>query len=104
MQLKDYPLEELSERNGILKRLAEEYGLPFADVLAAELRAVPDPRRDYDWGKLGAQRLVDIVAMGLLHRTKDWFSRRRGLELTVDGVHFNSRSGRLAAETVRECL
>lgn len=104
MQLKDYPLEELSERNGILKRLAEEYGLPFADVLAAETRAVPDPRRDYDWGKLGLQRLADIVAMGLIHRTKDWFSRRRGLELTVDGVHFNSRSGRLAAETVRECL
>ncbi len=104
MQLRDYPLSELSERNGILKRLSGEYGVPFADVTAAELEAVPRPRRDYDWGHVGLARVGDILSMGLVHAAKDAFSRRRGLELTVDGVHFNSRSARLAAEAVRRCV
>ncbi len=104
MQLVNYPLDELRARNGVLERLAGEYGLPFADVLAAELRTVPDARRDYDWGKLGLRRVGDILTMGLFPRTKDGFSKRRGLELTVDGVHFNSRSGAIAAEAVRRCL
>ncbi len=104
MQLQNYPMEELRARNGILKRLAGEYGLPFADVLGAELEAVPDPRRDYDFGRLGLRRLADIFVMGLAPRTKDAISKRRGLELTVDGVHFNARSGAIAAEAVKKCL
>ena len=104
MQLRDYPLEELEARNGIVKRLADEYGLPFADVMGAELAAAPDARRDYDFGRLGLLRLCDIIIMGLFPRTKDGFSRRRGLELTVDGVHFNTRSGTIAAEAVKSCL
>lgn len=104
MQLINYPMDELTARNDILRRLASEYALPFADVLAAELRAVPNARRDYDWGKLGLQRVADILAMCLFPRTKDGFSRRRGLELTVDGVHFNTRSGSIAAEEVTKCL
>ena len=104
MQLVNYPLEELKARNALLERLAGEYGLPFADVLSAELRAVPEPRRDYDWGRNGLLRVVDIIVMGLAPRTKDGFSARRGLELTVDGVHFNTRSGTIAAEAVRRCL
>lgn len=104
MQLKNYPLAELFLRNDVLRKLAAEYGLPFADVCAAELQAVPEPRLDYDWGRVGAMRVIDIITMGLFHSTKDAFSKRRGLELTVDGVHFNSRSGAIAAETVRRCL
>lgn len=104
MQLKDYPLESLRARNGILKSLAGEYGLPFADVMGAELAAVPEPVEDYDWGKLGLRRVVDIISMGLMPFTKDWYSRKRGLELTVDGVHFNTRSGTIAAEAVKKCL
>lgn len=104
MQLKDYPLDRLSERNAILQSLAREYGVPFADVMAAELKAVPEPRTDYDWGRVGAARLLDILTMGLFPRTKDRFSKKRGLELTVDGVHFNARSGSAAAESVRRCL
>ncbi len=101
MQLRDYPLQELEARNAIVKKLALAYSLPFADVMGAELAAVPDAGRDYDFGKLGLSRLGDILLMGLFPRTKDGFSRRRGLELTVDGVHFNTRSARLAAETVQ---
>ncbi len=104
MQLLNYPEGELMARNAILEKLAAGYGLPFADVLSAELGAEPDARRDYDWGKLGLQRVVDIIVMGLFPRTKDRFSARRGLELTVDGVHFNTRSGTIAAEAVRKCL
>lgn len=104
MQIKDYPLGELRERDSVVRALAGEYGVPFADVQNAELRAVPSPRTDYDWGKIGVQRAVDIITMGLLPFTKDRCSRRRGLELTVDGVHFNSFSARIAAQTLRECL
>ncbi len=104
MQLRDYPLKALQARNALLERLAGEYGLPFADVMGAELQAVPEPRRDYSFGRLGLRRLADIVTMGLFPSTKDACSRRRGLELTVDGVHFNSLSGSLAAEAVKKCL
>lgn len=104
MQLRSYPLDRLRERNGVLKRLAAEYGIPFADVMGAELAAAPEPRLDYDFGKLGLCRLFDIITMGLFPFTKDIFSRRRGLELTVDGVHFNSFSGKIAAREVEKCL
>lgn len=104
MQLRGYPVEELRARNGLLERLAREYSLPFADVLGAELRAVPGAGMDYEWGKFGVQRVVDILTMGLFPFTKDGFSRRRGLELTVDGVHFNSFSAGIAAECVKGAL
>ncbi len=104
MQLRGYPEGELRERNALLEGLAREYGLPFADVLSAELSAVPHADRDYNWGRLGLRRALDIITMGLLPFTKDSFSRRRGLELTVDGVHFNSFSAGIAAECVREQL
>lgn len=97
MQMKGYPYEELERRNGILKNLAEEYGAAFADVAGAEMRECPEAGRGYDWGRNGARRGMDILTMGLLPFTKNWFSKRRGLELTVDGVHFNERSARLAA-------
>lgn len=100
MQLKDYPLDKLRARNEILRALADRRGLPFADVMAAELAAVPEPGTDYDFGRLGLRRVLDILTMGLCHPAKDWFSRRRGLELTVDGVHFNTRSATIAAQAV----
>lgn len=100
MQLKGYPLREIRERNAMLRSLASEYGAAFADVYGAETAACPDPRTDYDWGRTGLARVVDIITMGLLPFTKDWFSRHRGLELTVDGVHFNTFSGRIAAEAL----
>ncbi len=104
MQLRGYPLDKLAERNAVLKRLSDEYGLKFADVYGAELRAAPGARLDYDFGKTGFCRLTDIITMGLFPFTKDFYSRRRGLELTVDGVHFNSFSGEIAAREVEKCL
>ena len=35
---------------------------------------------------------------------KDVLSRKRSLDVTVDGVHFNSRSARLLAEAVGRAL
>lgn len=97
MQLKGYPYDELERRNVMLKKLAVEYGAAFADVMGAETADCPEAGRGYDWGRVGLRRGMDILTMGLAPFTKDRISERRGLELTVDGVHFNSRSARLAA-------
>ena len=54
---------------------------------------------------MGTDRIVrglDIVLMLLLPFAKDVFSRLRRLELTVDGVHFNSFTARLLAHDVQE--
>ncbi len=104
MQLRDYPLDELRARNEILRDLASRRGLPFADVMGAELTAVPEPGMGYDFGRLGLRRALDILTMGLCPPAKDRYSRRRGLELTVDGVHFNTRSATIAAHAVAAAM
>ncbi|MGM9522141.1 MAG: SGNH/GDSL hydrolase family protein [Oscillospiraceae bacterium] len=104
IQLNGYPMDKLHEYNEIIRRLAAEYGAEFVDMLAAQEVECPGCRKDYSWGFTGLVRVLDIVAMLLLPFTKDTFSKARGLELTVDGVHFNSVSARLMADKSMRAL
>ena len=100
IQLKEYPLDKLYERNKIVKRLANEYGAGFVDILRLEETRRPGCNREYKWGQTGIVRGLDIIVMFFFPFLKNLFSRVRKLELTVDGVHFNSFAAKLLAENL----
>ena len=97
IQLKGYPLDRLYERNNILRRLSEEYGAGLVDILAIQEVRRPGSNRNYKWGQTGLVRGLDIILMLIFPFAKDMFSQFRKLELTVDGVHFNSFTAKLLA-------
>ena len=100
IQLDKYPLDKLYERNKIIRRLADEYGAGFVDILRLEEMRRPGCNREYKWGQTGIVRGIDIVLMLIFPFLKNLFSRVRRLELTVDGVHFNSFTAKLLAENL----
>ena len=105
IQLKGYPLDQVEARNAIIRRLAEKYGADFVDIYAMQTALVPpEHAAAYTWRWRWLQRVVDAAVMLLLPFTKDWFSKSRGLKLTVDGVHFNSLSARLLADGILHAL
>lgn len=42
--------------------------------------------------------------MTILPFTKDWFSKIRGLNMTVDGAHLNSRLAKLIASEIEKTI
>jgi lysophospholipase L1-like esterase len=98
IQLKNFPLDKLHEYNGIIKKLAQANGMKFVDILRLQEIERPNCRKDYNWGQVCLVRGIDILLMGLVPVTKNLFSKARGLELTVDGVHLSRFSANLLAE------
>lgn len=103
IQLADYPLGKVEAYNSCIRSVARTYDAEFIDIYEMQKKRV---RRDRtcSWGKLNAGRIADGLYMLLFPRRKDALSRRRGLDVTVDGVHFNSRSARMLAEAVRRAM
>ncbi len=104
IQIAGYPTDLLHEYNAILEDLARESFSDFADILGAQERACPDCRCDFNWGQTCIPRGLDILTMGLLPFTKEWFSKARKLEFTVDGIHFNRFSAQLLAGELDKLL
>ncbi len=89
-----------------IKALAEKYGLPYIDLFSLQMEAAgpPESLNRHSWGRTGLLRVLDAFLMLLFPASKDWLSKKRGLELTVDGCHFNSLSARLLAEAVNRLV
>lgn len=92
------------EYNKVIRETSREHNLTLADTAAALDRVLGQAREP-------SQYLVDRFVYSftdpfyLMRRGGgDRLSIKRGLELTVDGVHFNSLAARLFAETVDEAL
>jgi lysophospholipase L1-like esterase len=100
LQLKGYPFKAFQKRNRIIQRLAADYQIPYVDAASLQRHAVKTLSYDYSWKRMSFLRLVDGVAMLLLPFSKDWFSQRRRLELTVDGVHYNTLSAKLIGNAI----
>jgi lysophospholipase L1-like esterase len=104
IQLKGSLNENLSERNEIIKKLANKYNVPFIDtpLLQSQLsRKIP---YSYSWKHKNLIRLLDSIIMFIFPFSKDWFSKIRNLELTVDGVHFNSASAKLISNEIMKII
>lgn len=99
IQLEDFPHEKIVRRNQIIKRLALKYKASFVDVRSIQLKILTKPKY-YSWKRKNISRLVDSAIMAVLPFTKDYFGKKRELDITVDGVHFTSKSARAVARCV----
>jgi lysophospholipase L1-like esterase len=94
------------ELNAVMRQVADEQGLdflPFNDVLKDDLRAAGAAH-----GKDFVDSSMPMFRSIWLHHTLgvsfDRISRHRGYRLLVDGMHLNSRGGRIAADQIEAWL
>jgi len=96
---------QLARANGAIKQAAAERGVLLADVWQScveELAPLPRPS-----GYVTGEWLFDLLDRQRLRRGRlspDDISRRRGLHLTFDGIHLNSRGADLWAATILAAL
>ena len=105
INLKNFPHEKTVRRNAVIKRLAQKYNYSFIDIYDLQKETLLPDKRTYTWKHGFAFRFTDAVIMTLLPFCKDGFAKARGLNASVDGVHFNSASAKiLAAEIEKAAL
>ena len=97
------PNRQLARANGVVKRVAADLRVPVADVwqsFVEELAPLSHPSRrvptSWSLAWLDHRRVQSIGP--------DELSERRGLQLTFDGIHLNSRGADLWAKTVLVAL
>lgn len=100
LQLKDFPNNLVDERNRVIKNLAEKYGIPFIDTADIQRHIIENMNVSYSWKYGLLLRLAEGMTLQILTCLKDFLSDRRGLELTTDGVHWNSKMARAVAAAV----
>lgn len=102
-QLTSPPNRQLARLNGVIKQVAADRQVPVADVWQAfvdELAVLPKPSRRVP----GEWLLVWLDRRRLRTRRPDQLAERRGLHLTFDGIHLNSRGADLWAATILTAL
>jgi len=104
LQLKGFKNENVQKRNRIIERLAAAYGIPFIDAAALQRQSSQSIAFSYSWKHKTLERIIDGIVMLVFPFSKDWFSNLRHLELTVDGVHYNSRSAKLIGNAITNSL
>lgn len=103
-ELKDFPLDALRRRNAIIYALAEKHHVHYVDTFALMESVVKNQLRQYRWSATNLPRILDGFVMTIFPHCKDWFSKARKLELTVDGARFNSTSAKLIAKAIEVVL
>ena len=104
IHLDRFPIEDVMQRNAIIRELAGKYGLSFVDTYALQKAALTQEPSSYSWGVTSLKLLCDSLVMWAFPQAKDWLAKLRGFELTVDGVHFNAASARLVAAALEGIL
>ena len=104
LQLEGFPNERVQKINQIIKKLSADYRISFIDTASLQQQAVQNISFFYSWKYKNLIRITDGIIMLLLPFSKDWFSRFRHLELTVDGVHYNSLTARLIGDAINISL
>lgn len=94
---------QVARLNGVIKHVAVDRGAPVADIWQAFVEFLSlAPRRSgrlprWQWSLALDRRLMQRWPLEVL-------SRRRRLQLTLDGIHLNSRGADLWAVTVLQTL
>lgn len=101
IELSEYPVAQAELYNDCICDIAKRYQIPFIDIFSFGIKHTGAV---YDWGIFSSQRMLDGLYMGLYPKRKDVLSKKRKLMLTVDGVHFNSRTARVLGRKVKEML
>ncbi|WP_167958076.1 hypothetical protein [Anaerosporobacter faecicola] len=104
MQLAQFPLEEIEKRNTIIKELAIQYKIPFIDSYALQDHIWVHREQNNSWKHKNLVRVLDAIIMLFFPFCKDALSRKRRLDLTVDGVHYNSISAKKIAAYIDDAI
>lgn len=103
-ELKNFPLKKVQKRNAIIKSIAERYNIPFVDTYAILKSLVNAELKAFQWGYTNIRRILDDFVMLVFPFTKDWLSKIRKLDISVDGAHLNSRSAKKLAQAVEAAI
>lgn len=104
IEYEKYQLNEIVRAyNQIILSLCEKYGLPYIDFFALAKQLKGDNRGDRFLFKTHFVDIYDGFMTSLLPFSMQ-LSRRRGLAVTVDGVHSNAFLARALAGVVEEAL
>ena len=102
----DTPQREVNRRieeyNAIIKRIAREENvgyIPFYERMHEQIVASPG-RAFTEFSFLSMYR--DAFRLLVLHRSLDEVGRQNGWQFHSDGIHLNSRSGKILADLVQE--
>lgn len=103
IQLEGYPLGKIEQYNRCISAIADKYQAEFIDIYAMQ-KSILKEEHVFDWGRSNGQRIFDGIYMTLFPRRKDRLSKRRKLEVTVDGVHYNSRVAKMLGRELERRL
>lgn len=103
IQLPRYPLSKIKRYNRCIRDIAKKYDAEFIDIYTEQERNLHHIHT-YPWGKSNLIRMTDGLRMALFPKHKDKLSKKRVLEITVDGVHYNSLSAKLLGHLVENSI
>lgn len=92
----------LKQRNFLIQKLANQYNAKFIDLYNLMEQIEVAESEGYKWGKSNIMRFIDGIVFLIFPPMKDVFSRIRGLNLTVDGLHFNSKTAKILAKAIEQ--
>lgn len=99
LELSDFPNNKIKRRNEIIKELCKEYNVKYINIYENDLELNPISINN----KL-FNLLISNIIMYILPITKDIYSKKRHLNLTVDGAHFNSSNASLLSSALEKEL
>lgn len=91
--------KKADEYNNIIKKVCEEHDIPYIDIKKSQTRY--HDLGEYETPKNWLEVPHDVVVTRK-QKNIDELSEKRGLKLTIDGIHFNTRSARMLAQLIDE--
>lgn len=101
-ELGNFPMNEtIRERNAGIAALAKEYDYPYVDTYGILVNLAGEAEHGYSWGRTTLGRVLDNVLIRVSPKQRDKLSKKRGLALTLDGIHWNSQAAKAIAAVVK---
>lgn len=103
-EMAGYPHSEHEARSRILRQIAADGGHPYVDTAAAMESVGNGAQQLFLWSSTPLPRILDAFTMQIAPSAKDAWAKHRHLELTVDGIHWSSKSAKAVAKAVDHAL
>jgi len=104
LELLGFPNDKLDKRNGIIKKLAEEYHVSYIDVVAIQSELNINGNSVYSWKNKNLLRLFEGIVFAFIPGIKDYLSKTRHLRFTIDGAHWNSKLAKAISDKIQTIL
>lgn len=92
-------------REEVIIQLSEKYHIPYIDLYKIEKDLQINGKGEYIWSKTNNfMRIWDAIIMLFFHGNKDLLSKSRGLEVTVDGIHPNTKVAMALAQAIEQAI